>query len=288
MDEINALLKNHTGKIIFIILFAIIVHILVLLIRLIDNSFISKLTTKRPKWNSIRTLGFSILIFTVYFVALGKILQELGISLTAYVASASVIGLAVGFGTQGVVQDVITGITLVFSDLVDVGELVEVNGVTGVVRSINMRFIEIEDHLGTKAFIPNRTITKVVNYPKGYISCSVDFLNTPEMLETPQSFKEIDNLLHSMKEQYQGVFRGPISMYNNKETSVGKKYTRVKLRIWPGRGTLIENTLKQELLAILKQNSPDYKDWMLSINYEVENGKHTKSKKKKPDNTTLV
>jgi small conductance mechanosensitive channel len=216
-------------------------------------------------------------------VAFGIILKEMGISLTAYIASASVIGLAVGFGTQGVIQDVITGLTIVFSDLIDVGELVEVNGVTGVVKSINMRFIEIEDHLGAKAYIPNRTVTKVVNYPKGYISCTIDYTLTEKEIANDDLIRLVDNLIQSTKEQNETVFRGSISTYNNKETATGKQYTRIKMRIWPGRGSIIETTFKQELLATLKEYNPDYKDWMVTLNYEVENNKNgngSRSKRK--------
>ncbi|MGD9993195.1 MAG: mechanosensitive ion channel family protein [Salinivirgaceae bacterium] len=278
MEQLETFFSATGGKVIFIAALTIGAHLIVLLIRTIDRIILYPLTKKRAKWSSIQSLGFSILIFTVYFVAIGKILMELGVSLTAYIASASVIGLAVGFGTQGLIQDVITGVTIVFSNLMNVGELVEVNGVTGVVRSINMRFIEIEDHLGTIAFIPNRTITKVVRYPKGYLSCSIDFVNTPKLLENPSIFNEVDAFLKSVKEQFQGIFRGSISMYNDKATSTGKKYSRIKLRIWPGRTQLIDNTLKHELLDILKKVEPDYKDWMLSINYEIENGKNKKHK----------
>ena len=95
-------------------------------------------------------------------------------SLTAYLASASVAGLAIGFGSQGVVQDVVTGLTFIFSDLVDVGDLVEVSGQTGIVRAITMRFVELENALGASVFIPNRTINNVINYPRGYVRCLVD------------------------------------------------------------------------------------------------------------------
>lgn len=278
MEQLETFFSTTGGKVIFIAGLAISAHILVLLLGAIDRMVLKRLTKKRAKWSSIQSLGFSILVFTVYFIAMGKILVELGVSLTAYIASASVIGLAVGFGTQGLIQDVITGITIVFSNLMNVGDLVEVNGVNGVVRSISMRFIEIEDHLGTLALIPNRTITKVVRYPKGYLSCSIDFVNTPTLMENPLVFNEIDDFLKSIKEQFQGIFRGSISMYTDKTTSTGKKYSRIKLRIWPGRTNIVDSTIKQELLDILKKAEPDFKDWMLSVNHEIENGKNKKYK----------
>ena len=80
---------------------------------------------------SLATLLSSAMLFALYFLILGLILAEFGVSLTAYLASASVLGLALGFGSQGIVQDVVTGLTLIFSDLIDVGDLVEVSGETG-------------------------------------------------------------------------------------------------------------------------------------------------------------
>jgi len=110
---------------------------------------------------SLATLLSSALLFALYFLILGLILAEFGVSLTAYLASASVLGLALGFGSQGIVQDVVTGLTLIFSDLIDVGDLVELSGETGVVRRVTMRFVELENSLGGTVFVPNRTISSV-------------------------------------------------------------------------------------------------------------------------------
>lgn len=274
MEQVNTFFQSKIGRIIFVLFLAIGAHILVLIIKRINHFISNFINSKKPKWNSIRTLGASILIFIVYFVAFGFILKEMGISLTAYIASASVIGLAVGFGTQGVIQDVITGLTIVFSDLIDVGDLVEINGVTGIVKSINMRFIEIEDPLKAKAYIPNRTVNKVINYPKGYISCCIDITLTEKEFKNEALSTQVTLLINSVKEQFETIFRGSISFYNDRETASGKKYTRIKMRIWPGRGNIIESSFKNELLAILIKHNPDYKDWMVAINYEIENNKN--------------
>jgi small conductance mechanosensitive channel len=124
-------------------------HLVVMAVRWIASHLASRQSQWRyRKLRSVGSLVTSALVFSLYFVAFGFILRELGVSLTAYLASASVIGLAVGFGSQGVVQDVVAGLTFIFSDLIDVGDLVEVSGETGVIRSIGMRFIELENPLG--------------------------------------------------------------------------------------------------------------------------------------------
>jgi hypothetical protein len=70
-------------------------------------------TRKYPKTATLLTILVSSITFTIYFFAIGFILKEFKVSLKTYLASASVIGLAIGFGTQGFVQDVISGLTLI-------------------------------------------------------------------------------------------------------------------------------------------------------------------------------
>ena len=84
--------------------------------------------TRQPKVITLTRLVASAIIFFIYFLAVGFLLQELGVNLTTYLVSASVVGLAISFGSQGLVQDVVIGLTLVFSDTMDVGDLVEVTG----------------------------------------------------------------------------------------------------------------------------------------------------------------
>ncbi|MGK0470217.1 MAG: small-conductance mechanosensitive channel [Candidatus Azotimanducaceae bacterium] len=85
----------------------------------------------------------------------------MNVSVTAYLASACVIGLALAFASQGIVQDVVMGVTIIFSDLLDVGDLVELAGQTGKVKKITMRYVELENALRAIVFIPNRTINNV-------------------------------------------------------------------------------------------------------------------------------
>lgn len=92
------------------------------------------LTRRYPKLATIITILVSAVTFTIYFVAVGMILREFKISLTAYFASATVIGLAVGFGLQGFVQDLVIGLTLIFSDALTIGEMVKLGDEIG--RSI--------------------------------------------------------------------------------------------------------------------------------------------------------
>ncbi len=250
---------------------AVLAHLLVLLIRRYSSTLLHGASDRRyRKLRSVGTLLTSVTMFVVYFLAFGLILREFGVSLTAYLASASVVGLAVGFGSQGVVQDVVTGLTFIFSDLVDVGDLVEISGQTGIVRSISMRFVELQNALGASVFIPNRTINNVINYPRGYVRCIVDVTLRGDDGQKQAMEAAALSLMQAAYQQFPGILMTEPSNEGRQSLGSGKEILRLKFRIWPNRGQPIESSFVQELTAELRRTDPDYQPWMIAVTYEVE------------------
>jgi small conductance mechanosensitive channel len=274
LENLKTLFTSHglANDILIIVISVFIAHLSVIFIRKASHFLlISRHKYAGGKIKSVVSLLSSILIFSLYFTAIGFILRELGISLTAYLASASVVGLAVGFGSQGIVQDVVTGVTLIFSDLYDIGDMVEISGQTGIVRSIGMRFTVLENSYGAAVFIPNRTINNVINYPRGYVRCLVDVI-LPIEINLATKFEDAINKVYStLPDQFPGIMRYPPSIEGKINIADDRKILRVKFRIWPNRGAPIETTFKQELLLKLKEFDKDFQDWMISVNYEIEN-----------------
>jgi small conductance mechanosensitive channel len=230
-------------------------------------------TASVRKLRTTISLATSVSVFTLYFLAIGFILQEFGISMTAYLASASVIGLAVAFGSQGVVQDVVTGLTLIFSNLVDMGEMVNIGGQTGIVRTIGMRFIVLENSHGALVNIPNRTITNVVSYPRGYVRLIVDVSLSDDEDTRRQMVALTEGLVPTVAEQFPGIMRSPPSVEGLVRTSAGRAFLRLKFRIWPDRVEPISQSFRQELMHALKKLDPAYADWMVAVHFEVEKPK---------------
>ena len=246
-------------------------HFLVVVIRRLSRAVLAREKDRRyRKLRSVATLATSIVMFVLYFLAIGLILREFGVSLTAYLASASVLGLAIGFGSQGVVQDVVTGLTFIFSDLVDVGDLVEISGQTGIVRSISMRFVELQNALGASVFIPNRTISNVINYPRGYVRCIVDVTLRGDDDAKQSAEQAALALMKAAHEQFAGILITEPSNEGRQILGSGREFLRIKFRIWPNRGQPIETSFVQELVADFKRRDPDYQPWMISVTYEVE------------------
>jgi moderate conductance mechanosensitive channel len=265
-DESSILMRSLT-----VLLVAVVAHVGVYLIRHLGARLTrSEATASVRKLRTVITLATSIAVFTVYFTALGFFFNEIGIPLTAYLASASVIGLAVGFGSQGVVQDVVTGVTLIFADLLDVGEMINIGGQVGIVRAIGMRFVTLESSMGARVTVPNRTIGNIINYPRGYLRCLVDVRLSRDPEQAEKMVAVVERLVPTVPEQFPGIMRHPPSIEGRYTTSTGREFVRVKFRIWPDRGEPIEKSFRPELLAALKKIDPDYADWQLAVYFEVE------------------
>ncbi len=222
------------------------------------------------KTRTVISLVTSGLIFVLYFAAGGFALNELGVSLTTYFASASIIGLAVAFGSQGLVQDVVSGMTVVFTDLYDIGDVIEISGQVGVVERFGMRFTVLRNPMGAEVFVPNRSVTNVIAYPRGYVRCLVDAVLPADSEQAPQVEHTVRLLTEAATEQFPGILRAPPEVTGPHKTSAGKSYVRIKFRIWPGRGAPLEGVFRQDLLQAIRRTVPDYADWMVSVNYEVE------------------
>jgi small conductance mechanosensitive channel len=250
---------------------AVLVHLCVLLVRRIAMYLLADERAHRfQRLRSIGTLATSAVVFSLYFFAVGLILREFGVSLAAYLASASVLGLAVGFGSQGVVQDVVTGLTFIFSNLIDVGDLVQIGSDTGIVKAITMRFVELENALGAAVFIPNRTVTNIVSYPRGYVRCIVDVTLRGDAAARDAAEGAAVELMQANYEQFRGIVIKPPSSEGRIRLASGKEFLRLKFRIWPNRGAPIESTFVQELTAKLKELDSSYEPWMIAVTYEVE------------------
>jgi small conductance mechanosensitive channel len=97
-----------------------------------------------------------------------EVLAEVGVNTNALLAGAGVVGLAIGFGSQKLVQDLITGMFILLGDTVRVGDVVDLSGKAGVVEAISMRTITLRDYNGDVHTIPYSSIDVVTNMTKDF------------------------------------------------------------------------------------------------------------------------
>jgi small conductance mechanosensitive channel len=116
------------------------------------------------------TLG----LVAVWAVVAVLCLDQIGLDVTPILAGAGIVGLAVGFGAQNLVRDVISGFFLVLENQVRVGDVAVVNGTGGLVEAITFRTIVLRDLAGVVHVVPNGSITTLANMTKGWSGYVVD------------------------------------------------------------------------------------------------------------------
>jgi small-conductance mechanosensitive channel len=115
--------------------------------------------------------GLSVLVWAT---ATLMILRELEMDITPVLTGAGILGLAIGFGAQTLVRDVISGFFLIIEDQVRVGDVAMVNGTGGLVEQINLRTIVLRDFEGVVHVIPNGSITTLANRTKDFSFYVID------------------------------------------------------------------------------------------------------------------
>jgi small conductance mechanosensitive channel len=126
-----------------------------------------------------RAATLSVILKQVATILIGGVafmmtLREFKVDIAPIIAGAGIIGLAVGFGAQSLVKDVITGFFILMENQFDVGDVISGAGVSGAVEQMNLRFTRLRDIHGRVHFIPNGEFRVVSNHTRGWSQALVD------------------------------------------------------------------------------------------------------------------
>ena len=102
------------------------------------------------------------------------VLSELGVSVAPILGAAGVVGLAVGFGAQSLVKDYFTGFFLLLENQIRQGDVVKLGDHGGLVEEVTLRYVQLRDYDGNVHFVPNGSISTVINMSRGFAQSVVD------------------------------------------------------------------------------------------------------------------
>jgi small conductance mechanosensitive channel len=128
----------------------------------------------RKRVTTLTELLLTLGLFAVWAVAAVICLDQIGLDVTPILAGAGIVGLAVGFGAQNLVRDVISGFFLVAENQVRIGDVAVVNGTGGLVEAITFRTIVLRDLAGVVHVVPNGAITTLANMTKEWSGYVID------------------------------------------------------------------------------------------------------------------
>lgn len=123
---------------------------------------------------TLQPLIESLARYVIYFIALVMVLREINIDATAILASAGVVGLAIGFGAQNLIRDVLSGFFLLFEGLIRVGDVIAVGEHTGQVERIDIRTTQIRKLNGELWTIPNGQLQVFGNLNRDFMCALVE------------------------------------------------------------------------------------------------------------------
>ena len=167
-------------------------------------------------------------------------------------------------------QDVVISLTLIFSNAMDAGDVVEIScstNVIGRVESIGLRFTTVRNFFNQVVFIPNRTITNVSRFPQGGVYAYAD-VQMPKGSDSDKAAAAVQSVARAMWNQFGAIILAEPEVGPDEIAEGGNwRFVRVQFKIWPGQGGLIETTFRQQIVSTMKSYQPDYADWQVAVTY---------------------
>lgn len=166
----------------------------------------SKFTLNEKRSMTLEAILKSVLRYTVYFFGIVGILTQIfgAISLTF----AGIGGVAIGFGAQSIIKDIINGFFILLEDQYAVGDYINIDDKGGIVESIELRVTKIRDFNGDLHIIPNGLITKVTNHSRGDIRVAVD-VDIPYEEDIDKVIDIVSKVCERFKEENENMVEGP-------------------------------------------------------------------------------
>ena len=161
-----SLFDHDVLRLLYIFVLAVAIWIV---FQLLTRSIVRGISSGSPRGRRLRTLssviraaGSTLIVVFAAFESLATV----GVNITPLIASAGVVGLAIGFGAQTLVKDIITGFFLLVEDQFDEGDEIEIAGKKGNVSKITLRTIWLKEENGTIHVVPAGAITTVSNFTR--------------------------------------------------------------------------------------------------------------------------
>jgi moderate conductance mechanosensitive channel len=166
-------------------------------------------------------LRTTLLVAIVVVVGLTA-LSEIGVNITPLLAGAGIVGVAIGFGSQKLVQDVITGIFLLLENAMQVGDYVTVSGLSGKVENLSIRSIRLRANDGSVHIIPFSAVTSVTNTNRGIGNASIS-INVAYKEDTDRVGEVLKDIAAEMRQDpdFKSLIRGDLALWGVDKIDAG-------------------------------------------------------------------
>ena len=192
-------------------------------------------------------LRTALLAVILIFVVL-SVLAEIGVNVAPLIAGAGVVGIAVGFGSQRLVQDVITGIFLLLEDAVAVGDVVQLGGLSGVVEHLSIRSIKLRAVDGSLHIIPFSAVTSVTNQTRDFAFAVID-VNVDYAEDTDHVAQTLRDIVAEMRQdpRWRPVIRDDLDVMGVDKLGDSGVVIRVRLKTEPSQRWAVAREMNRRI-----------------------------------------
>jgi moderate conductance mechanosensitive channel len=212
----------------------------------------SPIRTSERRETTLMKLLENILTYVISFMAFLMILSTLTIDVKALLAGAGIVGLAVGFGAQNLVKDIITGFFIIFEDQFSVGDQVRIGTLEGVVQEIGLRTTKLKSGSGELHILPNGSIIQVTNFSIHNSKASID-ISLAYGTDIIIAEQIIQELLDTLPEKYEDLVKVP-EILGVQNFGPSEIILRIAVETKPLRQTTVCRMIRRDLKLWLDQH----------------------------------
>jgi len=204
---------------------------------------------------TLAEVSTSVVTLMAWSVAAMLVLGELGLNMAPLLASASIVGVALGFGAQSLVRDFLTGFFVLFEDQYAIGDYVAIGPVQGTVERFTLRMTALRDDDGTLHNIANGTIQRVSNSSAGYAKALVDIgvALEADLEQVRQACAVAGDDLMADDEMATLVLEAP-RVLGPQALSESQVTVRVSIKTMPGRRATVARAFRHRVKSVLEQS----------------------------------
>ena len=258
-DDLAYWLRHGLPRVLVIlILAAILVRLLSLFTRKLQEFSRRDELPSRIRATQLRTLASiiqSVGTFVIYFFALLQILPIFNVDVKPLLASAGIVGLAIGFGAQTLVHDVINGFFVIVENIYDIGDVVKIAGVQGTVEQMSLRKTVLRDDTGALHSVPNSEVKIISNMTRDWaqvaLHVSVDYSESSDRII--QLLKQIGEELENDPEYGQYIVAHP-EVPGIERVSGSEVDYLIVAKTRPGKQYAIRRELRRRIKECFEQN----------------------------------
>jgi small conductance mechanosensitive channel len=204
-----------------------------------------------------RTLGQLLqksLLVIVSGIAALMVARELGLDITPVLTGAGVVGLAVGFGAQTLVRDIISGFFLILEDQVRVGDVAVVNGQGGLVEALNLRTIVLRDEEGSVHVFPNGEVKTLANKSKDFgfyiVTVGVGYEDDPDRVA--EAMRDAGATLME-DENFRPHILEPLEVYGVDAFEPGQIVVKARIKTVPLKQWTVGRELRKRIASVFRE-----------------------------------